>query len=75
MAQPESAEELQWELSDLEPAAAGGRRVLRLTLQKEAPAGVTVWWERCVQGEPACDTTAFPDRKRAAAAKRSSGRQ
>jgi hypothetical protein len=68
--QPESAEDLAWEVSDYEPY--GGRRLLRLTLQKEGPhgGGVVVWWSRAIEGEPSCDTTAFPDRRRAAAAQR-----
>jgi hypothetical protein len=65
--QPASAEELAWEVTDYEPASAGGRRVLRVTLQKEMPQGIIVWWERAIDGEPATDTTVFPDRKRAAA--------
>ena len=68
VAMPESAEDLPWEVSDYEAASAGGRRVLRLTLQKESPHGVVVWWERAVAGEEASDTTAFPDRKHAAKA-------
>ena len=66
VSQPETAEELAWEVSDYEPS--GGRRALRLTLQKENPHGVILWWERAIEGEAACDTTAFPDRRRAGAA-------
>ena len=59
---PESADELAWEVSDYEPAPKGGRRLLRLTLQKESPHGVVIWWERALVGEAGCDTMAFPDR-------------
>ena len=59
--QPESAEELRWEVTDYEPA--GGRRLLHVTLQKEMPHGVTIWWERAVVGDAAVDTTTLPDRR------------
>ena len=57
-----------WEVCDYEPS--GGRRVLRMTFQKENPHGVIVWWTRCVQGEEQSDAMSFPDRKRAAAAQK-----
>lgn len=65
------AEELAWELTDYESPAAGGiatgggRRVLRVTLAKDSPHGVVVWWERALVGEEAVDTLTLPDRKRA----------
>ena len=62
----EEEEDLVWELSDYEPA--GGRRVVRVTLSKEMPHGVVVWWERAIVGEDTLDTTALPDRKRVAQA-------
>jgi hypothetical protein len=63
--QPEELEDLQWEVTDFEPPELGGRRVLRVTLQKQMPPGVIVWWERAMGDESKVDTTAFPDRKRA----------
>lgn len=68
--QPGSAEDLAWEVSDYEPS--NGRRLLRLTLQKEGlhGGGVIIWWNRAIEGEPSCDTTSFPDRKRSAAAQK-----
>ena len=65
VAQPESAEDLAWEVSDYEPSALNGRRVLRLTFRKEAPHGIVLWWERCFMGEEKCDTQVFPDRRHA----------
>ena len=59
--QPEASDDLTWELTDFEPD--GGRRLLHVTFQKEMPNGVTVWWERALQGEAALDTTTLPDRK------------
>ena len=65
---PESSVELSWEVTDFEPASLGGRRLLRVTLAKEMPHGVVVWWERAIEGEAGVDTTNLPDRKRAALA-------
>ena len=62
--QPETADDLPWEVSDYEPQ--NGRRVLRVTLRKEVVHNVVHWWERVLQGEDSVDTTAFPDRKRRA---------
>ena len=59
----EEAEELDWEVVDFEPA---GRRLLRLTLRKQVPHGVVLWWTRALKGEePPLDSQAFPDRRRA----------
>ena len=44
----------------------GGRRALKLTLSKDNPHGVVVWWTRALEGEEPVDTRTFPDRKRGA---------
>jgi len=63
VAQPDTAEELTWELSDYEPGPTG-RRLLHVTLLKEAPDCVrNIWWERALVGEDTLDTTVLPDRK------------
>ena len=61
----ETEEDLQWEVSDYESKADGGRRVLRISFKKTVPEGVVVWWDRAFVDDPKCDTMAFPDRKRA----------
>ena len=66
--QPDSEEDLVWEVTDFEAAERGGRRLVRLTLQKDSPRWVTVWWERAIVGEPPVDVAAFPDRSPAKAA-------
>mmetsp|Transcript_33911 Transcript_33911/g.72401 ORF Transcript_33911/g.72401 Transcript_33911/m.72401 type:complete len:344 (-) Transcript_33911:263-1294(-) len=65
--QPEDDTDLTWEVTDFEPL--GGRRVLRLTLNKQEMHGVVIWWTRAFNGETELDpSSAFPDRKRAAKA-------
>eukprot|EP00967_Tisochrysis_lutea_P016780 scaffold18951_cov35-Tisochrysis_lutea.AAC.2 len=66
--QPDEDTGLAWELTDYEPASEGGRRVLRVSLRKQVPHGVIVWWTRAFQGEPEIDTLSLPDRKEARAA-------
>lgn len=54
-------DEPEWEVTDShEP---GGARLLRLTLRKQVPHGIVLWWTRALQGEPPLDSTAFPDRR------------
>ena len=66
VSQPADAEELQWEVTDYEPS--GGQRVLRVTLKKETPDIVLIWWERAFVGEEPIDTLTLPDRRHAAKA-------
>jgi hypothetical protein len=65
---PEEAGELNWEITDYEPDALGGRRVVRVSLQKRPMQGVVVWWTRALENEPEIDTLSLPDRKRTAGA-------
>lgn len=65
---PDEAGELSWEITDYEPEALGGRRVVRVNLEKRHMQGVVVWWTRALQTEPEIDTLSLPDRKRAAGA-------
>jgi hypothetical protein len=61
---PDEAGELSWEITDYEPEALGGRRVVRVNLRKPPMQGLVVWWTRALQIEPEIDTLSLPDRKR-----------
>lgn len=57
----EDPDELDWELRDPEGGATDCRW-LRLTLEKQAPAGVVVWWDRVFAGDAVVDVSAFASR-------------
>lgn len=61
-----------WELLGGGEGADGvgpAARLLRLTVRKDSPAGVTVWWERLLRGDPAIDVSVFEGHDAAASAK------
>ena len=60
----EGEPEVDWEVTDCD-FDPDGRRLLRLTLLKQVPHGVVLWWTRAMQCEEPADAQAFPDRRRA----------
>jgi len=60
--QPDDESDLAWEVTDF-GGAEPGQRLLRVTLQKQAPAGVVVWWNRAFVHEAELDPLTFPDRQ------------
>jgi ribosomal protein L12E/L44/L45/RPP1/RPP2 len=72
----EDPAEVDWELCDPDPppAGEGGARVpaaacrwLRLTLRKDSPPGVVIWWDRVFKGDAAVDVSRFEGRDKARA--------
>jgi len=69
---PACGEAPDWELVDALSPATGAQppcRAVRVTLRKAGAglAPVVHWWARALEGAPAEDTAAFPDRARTAA--------
>lgn len=56
----EDPDEIDWELRQPDGAAVG--RWLRLTLAKQCPAGVVIWWDRVFAGDEPVDISAFAGR-------------
>jgi hypothetical protein len=71
---PEEDDDIDWELLDDEglgkqdegkagQAAAQGGRMVRVTLVKDSPGGVVVWWKTVFKGDPGIDVTRIAGRK------------
>ena len=58
---PDEDDDLDWEVTDYEEP--NGLRLLQLTLRKQVPHGVVLWWTRALKGEEPLDASAFQDRR------------
>ena len=58
---PDDDDELDWEVTDFDEP--NGLRLLQLTLRKQVPHGVVLWWTRALKGEEPLDASALQDRR------------